>query len=93
VLPVRGRISWGAVLAGAVIALTAYLVLAMLGFAVGLSLNERMSSTALGITAGVWAIVSMLIALFIGGFVCSRCTAGENKVEAAMGGIVVWGVT
>jgi len=92
VLPVRSRISWSAVLAGAFIALTAYLVLATLGVATGLSLSNRMSSHTLGIAAGIWAIASMLIALFIGGCVCSRCTAGENKTEAAMGGVVVWGV-
>jgi hypothetical protein len=72
--------------------LTAYLVLATLGLAVGLSLGNRMTSNALGISAGIWIIVSMLISLFVGGCVCSRCTAGENKVEAAMGGVVVWGV-
>jgi hypothetical protein len=93
VLPVRSRISWSAVLAGAFIALTAYLVLMWLGLAVGLSLsNTRMSSKALAIGAGIWAIASMLVALFVGGCVCSRCTAGENKTEAAMGGVVVWGV-
>jgi hypothetical protein len=92
VLPVRSRISWGAVLAGAFIALTTYLVLTMLGLAMGLSLSNRMSSHSLVVAAGIWAIASMLVALFVGGCVCSRCTAGENKVEAAMVGIVVWGV-
>jgi len=93
VLPVRSRISWSAVLAGAFIAVTAYLVLAVLGLAVGLSLSHTtVSNSAIGIGAGIWAIVSMLVALFVGGCVCSRCTAGENKTEAAMGGVVVWGV-
>ncbi len=92
VLPVRSRISWSAVLAGAATALAAYLVLITFGFAVGLSLEYRMTDRAMGIGAGIWVVASMLIALFIGGLVCSRCTAGENKVEAALGGIVVWGV-
>jgi hypothetical protein len=92
VLPVRSRISWSAVLAGAVIALTAYLILTILGVATGLSLSNRVSGNAMAIGAGIWTIVTMLIALFIGGCVCSRCTAGENKTEAAMGGVVVWGV-
>jgi alkylhydroperoxidase family enzyme len=92
VLPVRSRISWGAVLAGAFIALTTYLVLSALGLAMGLSLGSHMSSQSLAISAGIWTIVSMLIALFAGGCVCSRCTAGENRLEAALGGVVVWGV-
>jgi len=93
VLPVRSRISWSAVLAGAVIAVTAYLILITLGIAVGLSLTHtRLSYSAIGIGAGIWALVSMLVSVFVGGCVCSRCTAGENKTEAAMGGVVVWGV-
>jgi high-affinity Fe2+/Pb2+ permease len=47
VLPVRSRISWGAVLAGAFIALTAYIVLATLGAAMGLSLSNKMTSHAM----------------------------------------------
>jgi hypothetical protein len=92
VLPVRSRISWSAVLAGAFIALTAFLVLAALGFAVGVSVEPRVSGRSLAVASGIWLLLTMLISLFIGGCVCSRCTAGENKTEAVMGGIVVWGV-
>ena len=40
VLPVRSRVSWQAVFAGAVIAVALYVVLVMLGSAVGVSLSD-----------------------------------------------------
>jgi hypothetical protein len=42
--------------------------------------------------AALWAIAATLIALFAGGFVVSQCTVGENKGEAVMYGVVLWGV-
>jgi len=92
VLPVRSRVSWGAIVAGAVIALTVYFVLTVLGVALGLSVSARVDENKLGAAAGIWALVSMLLSLFVGGYVATRCTVGENKTEAALTGIIVWGV-
>jgi len=92
VLPVRSRVSWGAIVAGAVIALTVYFVLTVLGVALGLSMSGHVEENKLGAAAGIWALVSMLLALFAGGYVATRCTVGENKTEAALTGIIVWGV-
>jgi len=92
VLPVRSRVSWGAIVAGAVIALTVYFVLTVLGVALGLSMTGHVEENKLGVAAGIWALVSMLLALFAGGYVATRCTVGENKTEAALTGIIVWGV-
>jgi len=92
VLPVRSRVSWGAVLAGAVVALTVYMVLMLGGMALGVTVSDRVSDKNLAIGAGVWSLVSMLLSLFAGGYVSTRCSVGENKTEAAIYGIVVWGV-
>lgn len=91
VLPVRSRISWGAVLGGAFVSLAIYLVLMLGGVALGVTVANRMSDRALGIGAGLWTTVSLLLSLFIGGMVASRCSVGENKTEAAIYGVVVWG--
>lgn len=92
ILPVRSRVSWGAIFAGAVIALALYFLLTLLGGAIGLSVDSNVSSDRLGTGAAIWAIATTLLALFIGGFVTSQCTAGENKVEAALYGVIVWGL-
>jgi len=93
VLPVRSRVSWSAILAGSFIALTIYIVLATLGLAMGLTLSDRMTNRGLAIGAGIWMVASMLIALFCGGGAAARATAGEDRTEAAMMGVIVWAVT
>jgi hypothetical protein len=91
-LPVRSRVSWGAIVAGAFTALAVYLLLWSLGAALGLSFVNNVSDQTLGVGAGIWAVATTLLALFLGGWVASQCTAGENKLEAIIYGVVVWGV-
>ncbi len=90
VLPVRSRISWAAILAGSVLAIAVYFLLTLLGSAIGLSLNGNVADRSLGIGAVVWAILVTAGCLFLGGFVASQLTTGENKTEAAMYGLLVW---
>lgn len=91
-LPVRSRVSWGAIFAGAAVALALYFLLSLLGAAVGLSVSDSIRSENLGTGAAIWAVVSMLISLFLGGVVTSQCTAGENQLEAFLYGVILWGV-
>jgi hypothetical protein len=91
-LPVRSRISWGAIFAGAVMALAAYLVLTLLGSAIGLTVSDDVRSGTLGVGAAIWAILSTGVALFLGGWVTSQTTVGENKREAVVHGVIMWGV-
>jgi len=91
-LPVRSRVSWSAILAGAVIALAVYFLLGALGVALGLSLSDRVEPNNLGTGAGIYALVTYLVALFLGGWVASQCTVGENRGEAAMYGVLTWGL-
>ena len=92
VLPVRSRISWGAILAGAVVALATYFLLTLLGGAIGLTISDDVSRDTLGTGAAIWAILATAIALFVGGWVTSQCVAGEDKREAVIYGIIMWGV-
>jgi hypothetical protein len=71
------RISWGAILAGAIIALATQLVLTLIGTAAGLAtLNlatgQNPSGVTLGIGAGVWLVISSLVSLFLGGYIAGR---------------------
>jgi hypothetical protein len=90
VFAVHSRISWGALFAGAVVALSTFLLLSALGAAIGLSVNQ--DAETMGWAATIWAIVSTLIALFLGGWVATQCTAGENMSEGVMYGIIHWGL-
>lgn len=92
VMAVRSRVSWSAIFAGAVTALAVYVLLSALGVAIGISVIQQVSDRDLGIGAGIWAIATTLLALFCGGCVTTRCAVGENKGEAIIHGIVLWGV-
>jgi len=93
VASVGSRVSWSALLAGAVVALTIYVSLGTLGVAVGLSTTDgaNVGGDTLAIGAAIWAAISLLIALFMGGFVTSRSTVGERKDEAMIYGLLLWG--
>jgi hypothetical protein len=71
------RISWGAIFAGAIIALATQLVLTLIGTAIGLATlnpttSQNPSGATLGIGAGVWLVISSLVSLFLGGYVAGR---------------------
>jgi hypothetical protein len=90
---VQSRVSWGALLAGAAVGMAIYTVLGLLGVAVGLTVSDHASSENIGLGAGVWAFVSLVIAMFFAGWVTTQCTVGETRGEAVLYGIIVWAIT
>src|SRR4051812_23102713 len=91
VLPVRSRVSWGAIIAGAMVALAIYFVLTLLGMALGLELVHR-RNVDLGAGAAIYSILTLLIAMFFGGWATSRLAVGESTLEAVLYGIILWGI-
>jgi hypothetical protein len=86
------RISWGAILAGAMIALGMYFLLTTLAAAAGMSIGERVDPAKVAVGAVAWAFVTTAVAFFVGGVVTSLFTAGENKTEAMLYGAIMWAV-
>ena len=88
---VRSRITWQAVVAGAFTALTANLVFTMFFAALGLTLTEAgVRANAVGTGALVAVLLSVIVALFIGGWVTVQLTAGETERESILYGIMTW---
>lgn len=88
---VRSRLSWSAILAGAVFAVAINLVLTLFFGAIGLTVAEAgVRANAIGTGALVAAIVSVIVALFVGGWVSTQLTAGESEREAVLCGILTW---
>ncbi|MDB6154633.1 MAG: hypothetical protein JWL90_3086 [Chthoniobacteraceae bacterium] len=88
------RVSWGAIFAGALTALSCLLVLSLLGLGIGLSTLDPVggstpSGDAIGIGAVIWWVVSSLISLFIGGYVAGRMAGNFNGY---LHGLVTWSV-
>ena len=89
---VHTRISWGAIGAGVALALALQFLIGLLGTATGLSINDKVTGSTLQTGAIIWAVLTTVAALFVGGVVVSLLTAGENKMEAMLSGIVMWAV-
>jgi hypothetical protein len=87
---VGSRISWGAIFAGAVLALGLYSLFSIVGAAVGLSISERVNPSTLKTAAIGWALLTMLVAVFVGGVATSQFTVGESKTEAMLYGVIMW---
>ena len=89
-LSVRSRISWGAIAAGAMVALSIYVVLTILGIALGIEVAMRGASAHLGAAAAIFSILTLLLAMFFGGWTTSRLAVGESKLEAVLYAIILW---
>lgn len=88
------RLSWGAVFAGLVIAIAVQIVLTLLGAAIGFAAWEPgESARGLGIGAGIWAILSVLISLFLGGVTTGRLAGILTRKDGALHGILLWGLS
>jgi len=90
VMSVGTRISWGAVLAGVVVALAVYVTLNLLAFAIGISTIDQMGTRTFAWGAAIVSTACLLVALFVGGCVASSSTVGEEKTEAMTYGVLVW---
>jgi len=88
---VKSRVSWSAILGGTVIALSCYMVLTLLLGAIGITLTEAgVRDNAVGIGVILAMISTIVVSLFLGGWVSSQLTVGENRQEAAIYGFLTW---
>lgn len=87
------RLSWGAVFAGLVVALALQAVLMLLGTAIGLTAMDDGAGRGLGIGAGIWLILSVLVSLYVGGLVTGRLAGVLTRGDGALHGILMWGLS
>ncbi|MEG8038811.1 hypothetical protein QP166_05435 [Sphingomonas sp. LR60] len=92
------RLSWGAIFAGVVIAVAVQLVLGILGAGIGLTMVDPVEGTTpgaagFGIGAGLYWLVTTVVALGAGGYAASRVAGVHERFDALVHGLVVWGVT
>jgi hypothetical protein len=89
------KVSWGGIFGGVLVAVGLLLLLTALGVAVGISAaqpGETQAST-LGTGAGIWAGLSLLVALFVGGMVSTRIGAISDGATGFFEGALVWVVS
>ncbi|MFL6818016.1 MAG: PhnA-like protein [Bradyrhizobium sp.] len=92
------QVSWGAVFSGALIALVMQLILNMLGVGVGLSTidvakGDAPSAGSLSIGAGIWWVVSGIVAAAVGGYIAGRLSGKPSQSTTAYHGLIAWAVS
>lgn len=90
------RISWGAILAGAVLALVAQLAFSLLGLGLGASAFNPYDDNptgGLGPGAALWTLLSVLLSLFTGGYVAGRLAGMPRAQDSMLHGLVTFGLT
>lgn len=91
-----GRASWFAIFAGIVLVLAVEVLLDVLGAGVGLGLinpggSATPSAASFSIGAGIWWLVSSIIALVFGGYAAARLARVASRWDGVLHGLVIWG--
>jgi hypothetical protein len=85
------RVRWSAILAGLFTTISTFILLSILGLAIGASaFNPGDDLSNFGTGAGIWNAVSALIAFFVGGWIAARASAVHGRGNGALNGAMVW---
>ena len=92
------RVSWGAVLAGVMVALVTQLILNLIGIGIGAASfdptsNANPSGSTFSVEAGIWWALSGILAALAGGYTAGRLSGRPTETSAPWHGLTVWAVT
>jgi len=98
VVEYHDRVRWGPIISGLVVALATQLILSALGAAIGATFLSgsgapRSNAPGVGTGVGIWSIISLLIALFVGSWVTARASGPMNRNTALLNGAILWATT
>ena len=97
--PIGVRVRWSGVTSGWVMALGTLLLLTTLGLAIGITAlgdprtADSDTASGLGLGAGLWGAITLLLASFLGGLVSTRVTDRPDRGGAVLHGALVWTLT
>jgi len=94
---IHRRISWAAIFGGVILVVAVQLLLSLLGAGIGLGTVNTNSGTtpdasSLGLGAGVWWVISSIIALAFGGYVAAWLAGIEITWDGVLHGLITWGI-
>lgn len=92
------NVSWGAIFAGAVIALVVEVIVNLAGIGIGAATldpgtADNPAAGALGIGAGIWFAVSTSLAALVGGIAAGRLSGRPKALTTAWHGLTAWAVS
>lgn len=89
------RISWGAIFAGAAIAVGLTILFGLMGTAIGFGAIDPMSGApfdGLGTGTAIWWILTSIVSLGIGGYVAGHLSGQTDRASSTAHGAAMWGV-
>ncbi|MGX9964249.1 hypothetical protein ACVFYP_13045 [Roseomonas sp. F4] len=95
---VPSRVSWGAILAGGLVAVAVGAMFNILGVAIGASTidplvaGETPGAGSFGVAGAVWLLVANLLGLACGGYVAARLSGTADDTDGVLHGLSVWAV-
>lgn len=94
---IHRRISWAAIFGGVILVVAVQLLLSLLGAGIGLGTVNTNSGTtpdasSIGIGAGLWWVISSIIALGFGGYVAAWLAGIEIRWDGVLHGLITWGI-
>jgi hypothetical protein len=89
------QVSWGAVLAGVMVALVTQMVLNMLGLGIGAATldpiaGDSPSATTFSVGAGIWFSVAGIVAALVGGYAAGRLAGAPKPSTGGWHGLTSW---
>ena len=85
----RDHVRWGPVVAGTAVGLGFTIIMSVLGLAIGSSAFEPGTDiTDWTTSAGIWGIVTAIVAFFAAGWVAGRAAATDDAGSSALNGFV-----
>jgi hypothetical protein len=90
VLQVRNRVQWGPIVAGVLAAIVSFLLLTILGIALGASvLDPANTAGEIGTWAAVWGAITAIVSFLIGGWIAARSAVVEGSFAGLLNGLSV----
>lgn len=91
------RMSWGAIIAGWLVATGVASVMYVGGLAIGFSVLDPHDPAAvakgIGMGTGLWLVLTWVVALFLGGLFASWADGRDDPTMGAVQGVTVWGLS
>jgi hypothetical protein len=92
----QDRIRWAAIWGGVIVALATQLFLSALGIAFGfanIDITNLATLRSIGAAVGIWLAVTAIISLFLGSLIAARISAITGRINGAIAGLIVWGLS
>lgn len=91
--PYFSAIRWTAILAGLVGGMGSYLLLSLLGMAIGLTAVRSEAAAGVPVGMGIWTGLVTLVSSFIAGYIAARMSGLARRSDGVLHGFMAWAAT